>query len=135
MKGKDLLIAGAVVVGGYLLYKQVSKAGQAISQLPANLFNGSVGVVAAPFVAVQKGIDTPGGLLGKDSATDLSYNYANFISTLSAAVAAPAASVISAPSSFVSSVQTGINTPGGLLGANSLTDLGYQFNKIFGGLF
>ena len=114
-------------MGGYLLYKQVSKTGQAISQLPANLFNGSVGVVAAHFVAVKKGIDTPGGLLGKDSATDISYNFANLISTAQADVA-PAVG-------FISSVQTGINTPGGMLGQGSMTDIGYQLNKIFGGLF
>jgi len=78
-------------------------------------------------VAVKKGIDTPSGLLGKDSSTDFSYNFANLISTVQTDVA-PA-------SSFVSSIQTGINTPGGLLGQNSMTDIGYQLNKIFGGLF
>lgn len=128
MNSKNLLIAGAVVVGGYLLYKKVSKVGQTISQLPAQLFNGSVGVVAAPFVAVQKGIDTPGGLLGKDSSSDLSYNAANLISTATHEFYLPA-------QGFTSTIQTGIDTPGGLLGQNSLTDIGYQLNKIFGGLF
>lgn len=109
MKPWQLLVAGAVVVGGYSLMQSTKQSFQQTLYdfVP---FSATVQTATQATTSAAKefsqAINTPGGLVGEDSFTDPSYSWEQ--------------------------VQKGINTPGGLLGAQSATDIGYQLGKLFG---
>ena len=104
MKNDTLLLLGCAAAAGYFFLSSKPAAG-AVSQ----------------------------GWTVAASPTTAPFSIAAPIAT--AAANAEAAAINTQVSDFMNDVSTGINTPGGLLGQGSLTDIGYQINQIFGAWF
>lgn len=93
MKDEEIVLIG----GAALIIMVASNKVQQVEQGISNVLN----LPASTFNSIQTGVNTPGGLLGQGSATDIGAQISNFFN----------------------SVVNGINTPGGVLGANSLTSI------------